>query len=58
MSNCWSESANDRPDMHEVASSVLDIADQFAIEEQLIKGKRMRRSLTMKLNLPRRGSLF
>jgi serine/threonine protein kinase len=58
MSNCWSESANDRPDMHQVASSVLDIADQFAKEEQLIEGKRMRRSLMMKLNLPRRGSLF
>jgi serine/threonine protein kinase len=58
MSSCWSESADDRPDMHQVASSVLDIADQFAKEEQVIKGKGIRRSLTMKLNIPRRGSLF
>lgn len=58
MSNCWSESAQDRPDMHHVAASVLDIAKEFAKEEHLMQGKRMRRSLTMQLNIPRRGSLF
>ena len=60
MGNCWSESAKDRPDMHHVASSVLDIAEQFAKEEHMKpqgnEGKRMRKSF--RLNIPRRGSIF